>query len=142
MEVQNLEKTQQQNSYQAAGGRSTYYKRYLYRDALEIEEDDDVEPMTGAPEIKYQAPEEVTPYQFETPQASTIQQENIIKPEDNITPEPKKKTTKASSDAVLSQESRDEPGIHPGCIPDGMEVAALVFVKVNRLYGGGMEGMG
>lgn len=29
-----------QNLYQAAGGRSTYYKRYLYRDALEIEEDD------------------------------------------------------------------------------------------------------
>ena len=43
MEVEKLERTKQQNGYQAAGGRSTYYKRYLFRDALEIEENDDTE---------------------------------------------------------------------------------------------------
>ena len=38
-----------QNLYQAAGGRSTYYKRYLYRDALEIEEDDVYDGTLGMP---------------------------------------------------------------------------------------------
>ena len=61
-----------QNIYQAAGGRSTYYKRYLYRDALEIEESDESDIVLGAPEVNYQAPEQVTPYQFETPQAMPI----------------------------------------------------------------------
>lgn len=53
-----------QNFYQAAGGRSTYYKRYLYRDALEIEEDDVYDGTLGmtntnkqiAQQPKYNAP--------------------------------------------------------------------------------------
>lgn len=43
-----------QNLYQAAGGRSTYYKRYLYRDALEIEEADESEAVLGQPGTNYQ----------------------------------------------------------------------------------------
>ena len=47
-----------QNIYQAAGGRSTYYKRYLYRDALEIEEDDESDAVLGQPNVNYVAPVE------------------------------------------------------------------------------------
>lgn len=43
-----------QNLYQAAGGRSTYYKRYLYRDALEIEEDDVYDGTLGMPNTNKQ----------------------------------------------------------------------------------------
>lgn len=65
-----------QNIYQAAGGRSTYYKRYLYRDALEIEEDDESDTVLGQPEVNYQtAPvQPVTPYNFQAPQSAPIQQ--------------------------------------------------------------------
>lgn len=65
-----------QNMYQAAGGRSTYYKRYLYRDALEIEEDDESDAVLGQPNVEYQTPpaQPVTPYQFEAPQPAPIQQ--------------------------------------------------------------------
>lgn len=94
-----------QNIYQAAGGRSTYYKRYLYRDALEIEESDESDMVLGAPNIDYQTP--VAQQPIETPQPTTIQ-ENIMQPQENTTPAPKKKTTKASADDVLSQESREE----------------------------------
>lgn len=59
-----------QNLYQAAGGRSTYYKRYLYRDALEIEEDDVYDGTLGMPNTnkqiaqqpKYNAPVQQTKY--------------------------------------------------------------------------------
>ncbi len=50
-----------QNLYQAAGGRSTYYKRYLYRDALEIEESDEVDAVLGQEGVNYQ------PYVPESP---------------------------------------------------------------------------
>lgn len=65
-----------QNIYQAAGGRSTYYKRYLYRDALEIEEDDESDTVLGDPNVQYQqAPvQPVTPYSFQAPQPTSIQQ--------------------------------------------------------------------
>lgn len=65
-----------QNIYQAAGGRSTYYKRYLYRDALEIEEDDESDNVLGQPGVDYQtAPTQpVTPYSFQAPQPAPIQQ--------------------------------------------------------------------
>lgn len=65
-----------QNIYQAAGGRSTYYKRYLYRDALEIEEDDESDTVLGQPDVEYQtAPmQPITPYSFEAPQPAPIQQ--------------------------------------------------------------------
>lgn len=43
-------KNTKQNIYQAAGGRSTYYKRYLYRDALEIEENDEYDAILGMPQ--------------------------------------------------------------------------------------------
>lgn len=43
-------KNTRQNIYQAAGGRSTYYKRYLYRDALEIEENDEYDAILGMPQ--------------------------------------------------------------------------------------------
>lgn len=114
MEVQNLEKTQQQNSYQAAGGRSTYYKRYLYRDALEIEEDDDVEPMTGAPEVSYQEPVKETKPK-KAPKAATVQpqpttiQQDIVQPQNNITPEVvQNNESDVNPDAILSQSSREE----------------------------------
>lgn len=65
-----------QNIYQAAGGRSTYYKRYLYRDALEIEEDDESDNVLGQPGVDYQtAPTQpITPYSFQAPQPAPIQQ--------------------------------------------------------------------
>lgn len=65
-----------QNIYQAAGGRSTYYKRYLYRDALEIEENDECDAVLGDPNVQYQqAPvQPVTPYSFQAPQPTSIQQ--------------------------------------------------------------------
>lgn len=96
-----------QNSYQAAGGRSTYYKRYLYRDALEIEESDESDIMLGAPEVNYQEAEVVAPQPVVAPQATTIQ-ENIIQPQENTTPKKKVKEEVAGPDDVLSQESREE----------------------------------
>ena len=65
-----------QNIYQAAGGRSTYYKRYLYRDALEIEEDDESDVVLGQPDVNYQpAPiQPSVPYVQQAPQPSSIQQ--------------------------------------------------------------------
>lgn len=65
-----------QNIYQAAGGRSTYYKRYLYRDALEIEEDDESDNVLGQPGVDYQTvpTQPVTPYSFQAPQPAPIQQ--------------------------------------------------------------------
>lgn len=109
MEVQSVEKTQQQNWYQAAGGRSTYYKRYLYRDALEIEEDDDVETMTGAPEVSYQEPvKETKPKKTAKSVAPTTIQQDIVQPQNNITPEVVKVETTSNPDDILSQESREE----------------------------------
>ena len=101
-----------QNNYQAAGGRSTYYKRYLYRDALEIEESDESDIMLGAPEVNYQEAEVVAPPEIilapaGAPQATTIQ-ENIIQPQENTTPKKKVKEEVAGPDDVLSQESREE----------------------------------
>ena len=94
-----------QNIYQAAGGRSTYYKRYLYRDALEIEESDESNMVLGAPNIEYQTP--VAPQPVVTPQATTIQ-ENVIQPQANETPEVVEAPSNVGPDDILSQESREE----------------------------------
>ena len=65
-----------QNIYQAAGGRSTYYKRYLYRDALEIEEDDESDVVLGQPDVEYQTPpaQPLMNYAQQAPQPAPIQQ--------------------------------------------------------------------
>lgn len=65
-----------QNIYQAAGGRSTYYKRYLYRDALEIEEDDESDAVLGQPDVSYQTPpaQPLMNYAQQAPQPAPIQQ--------------------------------------------------------------------
>lgn len=65
-----------QNIYQAAGGRSTYYKRYLYRDALEIEEDDESDTVLGQPDVEYQTPpaQPLMNYAQQAPQPAPIQQ--------------------------------------------------------------------
>lgn len=42
-----------QNIYQAAGGRNTYYKRYLYMNALEIVEDDESDAVLGQENVTY-----------------------------------------------------------------------------------------
>lgn len=65
-----------QNIYQAAGGRSTYYKRYLYRDALEIEEDDESDTVLGQPGVEYQTPpvQPLMNYTQQAPQPAPIQQ--------------------------------------------------------------------
>ena len=52
-----------QNIYQAAGGRNTYYKRYLYMNALEIVEKDESDTVLGQPNVNYQQPN-ITPYAF------------------------------------------------------------------------------
>lgn len=65
-----------QNIYQAAGGRSTYYKRYLYRDALEIEEDDESDTVLRQPDVEYQTPpaQPLMNYAQQAPQPAPIQQ--------------------------------------------------------------------
>lgn len=65
-----------QNIYQAAGGRSTYYKRYLYRDALEIEEDDESDQVLGQANINYVDANQVNPYNFQ--QQSVSVQQDIV----------------------------------------------------------------
>ena len=45
-----------QNIYQAAGGRNTYYKRYLYMNALEIVEKDESDTVLGQEGVNYQQP--------------------------------------------------------------------------------------
>lgn len=52
-----------QNIYQAAGGRNTYYKRYLYMNALEIVEKDESDTVLGQKDANYQQPT-MTPYNF------------------------------------------------------------------------------
>ena len=91
-----------QNIYQAAGGRSTYYKRYLYRDALEIEECDESDMVLGAPEVNYQAPQ----VEVEVPQANTIQEEVTIK--NNKTPKVVEAPVEVGPNDILSQASREE----------------------------------
>ena len=65
MEVAPLERgnNTKQNTYQAAGGRNTYYKRYLYMNALEIVEKDESDTVLGRPDVNYQQPN-TTPYDF------------------------------------------------------------------------------
>lgn len=54
-----------QNMYQAAGGRNTYYKRYLYMNALEIVEKDESDTVLGQPDVNYQQVQpNVSPYDF------------------------------------------------------------------------------
>lgn len=71
MEVALLEKgnNTKQNTYQAAGGRNTYYKRYLYMNALEIVERDESDTVLGRPDVNYQQPN-MTPYDFMPQQPS------------------------------------------------------------------------
>ena len=52
-----------QNIYQAAGGRNTYYKRYLYMNALEIVEKDESDAVLGQEGVNYTKPQ-MTPYDF------------------------------------------------------------------------------
>lgn len=52
-----------QNIYQAAGGRNTYYKRYLYMNALEIVEKDESDAVLGQEGVNYTQPQ-MTPYDF------------------------------------------------------------------------------
>ena len=58
-----------QNMYQAAGGRNTYYKRYLYMNALEIVEKDESDAVLGQKDVNYQQPT-MTPYNFMPQQPS------------------------------------------------------------------------
>lgn len=58
-----------QNIYQAAGGRNTYYKRYLYMNALEIVEKDESDAVLGQKDANYQQPT-ITPYNFMPQQPS------------------------------------------------------------------------
>lgn len=58
-----------QNIYQAAGGRNTYYKRYLYMNALEIVEKDESDTVLGQKDVNYQQPT-ITPYNFMPQQPS------------------------------------------------------------------------
>lgn len=54
-----------QNIYQAAGGRNTYYKRYLYMNALEIIEDDESDTVLGQEGVNYQQTQpSTTPHNF------------------------------------------------------------------------------
>lgn len=71
MEVAPLERgnNTKQNTYQAAGGRNTYYKRYLYMNALEIVEKDESDTVLGRPDVNYQQPT-MTPYNFMPQQPS------------------------------------------------------------------------
>ena len=69
-----------QNIYQAAGGRNTYYKRYLYMNALEIVEKDESDAVLGQKDVNYQQPT-MTPYNFMPQQpAQPIMQSAPISP--------------------------------------------------------------
>lgn len=69
-----------QNIYQAAGGRNTYYKRYLYMNALEIVEKDESDTVLGQKDVNYQQPT-ITPYNFMPQQPSqSIMQSAPINP--------------------------------------------------------------
>lgn len=100
-----------QNVYQAAGGRSTYYKRYLYRDALEIEEDDESDAVLGQEDINYQVPQTskvVAPKQAKKASAKTIQ-ENIVAPANNVpVPNEIPVVNEMGKDSVLTDNSRVE----------------------------------
>lgn len=66
-----------QNIYQAAGGRNTYYKRYLYMNALEIVESDECDAVLGQEGVNYQQP--VMPQNnFVQPQAQPIQTTQVV----------------------------------------------------------------
>ena len=86
MEVAPLEKgsNTKQNTYQAAGGRNTYYKRYLYMNALEIVEDDESDAVLGQENVNYQQPN-MTPYNF-MPQQPVAQpvQNTLTVPDPNV----------------------------------------------------------
>lgn len=93
MEVAPLERgnNTKQNTYQAAGGRNTYYKRYLYMNALEIVEKDESDTVLGRPDVNYQQPN-MTPYDFMPQQQAqqpmtqfTLEQSKPVqKTDDNI----------------------------------------------------------
>lgn len=69
-----------QNIYQAAGGRNTYYKRYLYMNALEIVEKDESDAVLGQEGVNYTQPQ-TTPYDFmPKQQAQPIMQSAPISP--------------------------------------------------------------
>lgn len=114
-----------QNIYQAAGGRSTYYKRYLYRDALEIEEDDESDAVLGQPDVQYTQPipmpvqqvpyvQQAAPIQ-QVPQATSIQQaaveQNIGQPveinqQGNV--QPLQTAPTGNPNDLISQQSKEE----------------------------------
>lgn len=77
-----------QNIYQAAGGRNTYYKRYLYMNALEIVEKDESDTVLGQPGVNYQQPN-MTPYNFmpqqqiQEPVQNQFVTNNLTKPDHN-----------------------------------------------------------
>lgn len=100
-----------QNVYQAAGGRSTYYKRYLYRDALEIEEDDECDATLGENGVNYQVPQVtniVAPKQAKKTSAKSIQ-ENIVAPVNNVPVYNEVPfNNETAKDSVLTDESRIE----------------------------------
>lgn len=103
-----------QNIYQAAGGRSTYYKRYLYRDALEIEENDESDEMLGAPNTNWEQPTiQVTPYDFQQP-VNTIQQaivepaQQMVQTNQQIMQEPIQIEQVGVEDSILTDSSRIE----------------------------------
>jgi hypothetical protein len=74
-----------QNMYQAAGGRNSYYKRYLYMNALEITESDEIDAVSGQEGVNYQQPQ-MTPYDFMPQQAQPIQTAQM--PNNNVAPQP------------------------------------------------------
>lgn len=74
-----------QNIYQAAGGRNSYYKRYLYMNALEITESDEIDAVSGQDGVNYQQPQKMTPYDFMPQQTQPIQTAQMP---NNTTPQP------------------------------------------------------
>lgn len=69
-----------QNIYQAAGGRNTYYKRYLYMNALEIVESDESDATLGQPGVVYNQQSQMTPYDFMPQPAQQINQAVHVNP--------------------------------------------------------------
>ena len=72
-----------QNIYQAAGGRNTYYKRYLYMNALEIVEDDESDTVLGQEGVDYQQPKIVQPVMQAQPVQNNFVANNIAQPINN-----------------------------------------------------------
>lgn len=87
---------------QNLGGKSTYMKRYMYMDLLEINENDKVEEQTGKPTIVESKTSKAT-----KPVVKTVSTKKVEKAPEEVTPadfEPKKEEVKVEQPTINTEE--------------------------------------